>query len=121
MKNIITHLSPVPRYLLLLRPKYLFQHSVLEHSQPMSFPQCKRPNLILIQSNRKNNTSIHFNLYIFDWKLEDKRFCTEWQQAVPEFSLLLIYSWMQFWFYRIVPKYLCTNTVPVKTPFRILT
>jgi hypothetical protein len=34
-------------------------------------------------------------LYIFKClgsKLEDKRFCTEWQQAFPDFSLLLISS-----------------------------
>jgi hypothetical protein len=32
-----------------------------------------------------------------DRRREDKRFWTAWQQAFPEFSLLLISSWMQFW------------------------
>jgi hypothetical protein len=27
-------------------------------------------------------------------KLEDKRFCTEWQEAFPDFNLLLISSWI---------------------------
>jgi hypothetical protein len=47
----------------------------------------------------------------FDSKLEDKTFCTEWQQAFPDFNLLLISSWMEFWFVRVVPKYLNCSTV----------
>jgi hypothetical protein len=41
-----------------------------------------------------------------DCKLEDKRFCIEWQQAFPDFNLLLISSWMEFWFVVVAPKYL---------------
>ena len=41
----------------------------------------------------------------FSCKLEHKR-CTEWQQAFPVFSLLLISSWMEVWFIGVVPKYL---------------
>ena len=38
-------------------------------------------------------------IFIFlDSKLEDKRFCTKWQQALPDFNLLLISSWIKFWF-----------------------
>jgi hypothetical protein len=37
---------------------------------------------------------------------EDKRFWTDWKQAFPEFNLLLISSWMSFWFVSVVPKYL---------------
>ena len=43
-----------------------------------------------------------------DSKLEDKRFCTEWWQALPDFSLLLIYSWTDFSFVKVVPK--CWNS-----------
>jgi hypothetical protein len=32
-----------------------------------------------------------------DSKLEDKRFCTEWQQASPDFTVLFISSWIEFW------------------------
>ena len=39
-------------------------------------------------------------------KLEDDRFCTEWQQECHKVNLLLIYSWMKFWFLGVVPKYL---------------
>ena len=37
-------------------------------------------------------------------KLDDKRFYTELQQAFPDFNLLLIVSWIEFWFVRVVPK-----------------
>jgi hypothetical protein len=35
---------------------------------------------------------------IFYSKLEDLTFCTGWQHALPDFSLHLMYSWMEFWF-----------------------
>ena len=38
----------------------------------------------------------------FDGKLEDKRFCTAWQQAFPDLSLLLISSWIEFWCVTVV-------------------
>ena len=47
-----------------------------------------------------------------DSKLEDKRLCTEWQQAFPDFNLLLISSWIEFWFFKVVPKYLNSSTLP---------
>ena len=46
-----------------------------------------------------------------DRKLEDKRFCTEWQQTFPDFNLLLISSWIEFWFVQVVPKYLNSSTL----------
>ena len=46
-------------------------------------------------------------IFIFlDSKLEDKIFGMEWEPAFHDFSLLLISSWMEFWFIRVVPKYL---------------
>jgi len=58
-----------------------------------------------------NITVVYIFIFIFlDRKLEDKRFCTEWQQALPDFNLLLISSWIEFWFVRAVHKYLnCSN------------
>jgi hypothetical protein len=41
-----------------------------------------------------------------DNTLEDKTFCTEWQQAFLDLNLLLISSWIEFWFLTVVPKYL---------------
>jgi len=49
---------------------------------------------------------------ILDSRLEDKRFCTEWYQAFPDFNLLLISSWILFWFFTVVSKYLNSSTVP---------
>jgi hypothetical protein len=34
----------------------------------------------------------------FDSGREDRRFWTDWYQALPNFSLLLISSWINFWF-----------------------
>jgi hypothetical protein len=59
-------------------------------------------------------------LYILMFKLsdsnrEDRRFWTEWQQALPEFCLLLICSRIKFWFVTVLPKYpnsKCMNGSP---------
>jgi len=50
-------------------------------------------------------SSLYLNL------LGDKRFCMKWQQAFPYFSLLLISSWKEFSFLRVVPKYLNSPTL----------
>jgi hypothetical protein len=44
-----------------------------------------------------------------DSKPEHKIFCTEWQQAFLDFSLLLTYSWIEFWFVKFFPKYNCIS------------
>ena len=44
-------------------------------------------------------------------KPEDRRYCTEWHQAFPDYSLPLISSWMEFWPVRVVPKYLICCTL----------
>jgi hypothetical protein len=36
-------------------------------------------------------------------KLED---CTEWQHKLPDFNLILIFSWVKIWSVRVVPKHL---------------
>jgi len=49
-----------------------------------------------------------------DSKLEDKIFCTKWQQAFPDINLLLISFWTEFWFVNIVPKYFNSSTLSKK-------
>ena len=46
-----------------------------------------------------------------DSKLEDKRFCTKWQQAFPDFSLLLISSWIEFCFVTAFRRHLKCSTL----------
>ena len=57
-------------------------------------------------------TVLYILIFIFSVKkLDNKRFCTKWQQALPDFSLLLISSWTEFWFVKAVPKYLNCSTL----------
>ena len=44
-------------------------------------------------------------------KPEDKRFYIEWYQAFPDFNLLLISSWIEFWFVRFASTYLDCPTL----------
>jgi hypothetical protein len=50
-------------------------------------------------------------LIFLDSKLEDKRFYTELWQAFPYINLLLISSWTELRFVRVVPKYLNCSTL----------
>ena len=55
---------------------------------------------------------LYIRIFIFlDSKLENKRFCTEWYQAFPDFHLFLIYSWKEFSFVKVVSKYLNCSTL----------
>jgi hypothetical protein len=56
-------------------------------------------------------TVLYTLIFVFlDSNLEDKRLCTEWQQAFPAFNLLLISSGMEFRFVRVVPNYTNSST-----------
>ena len=46
MKLLIVQSFPLPCYLIPLRPNYLPQHPILEHSRPTFLPECDRPNFI---------------------------------------------------------------------------
>ena len=91
IKLIIMWFSPLPCYLVPIRPKYPPQHPILKHRQPAFLPECERRSFTPIQNNRQNCGPVYLNLYILDNKLEDRRFCTEWQQAFRDISLLLSY------------------------------
>jgi hypothetical protein len=47
----------------------------------------------------------------FERRQEYTIFWNEWQQAIPEFNLLLISSGVQFWFFTILPKYVNSDTI----------
>jgi hypothetical protein len=50
---------------------------------------------------------LYILIFMFlDSRQEEKRFRSEWWQALPEFKFLLISSWIKFWFVTVVPKYL---------------
>jgi hypothetical protein len=43
--------------------------------------------------NHRNIMVLYIQIFTFlDSRQEDKRFCTEWHQALPEFILLLIFD-----------------------------
>jgi hypothetical protein len=62
----LTVLSPpVPSYLFPPRPKYLPQHPILKHPQPMLFSQCKDRSFTPVVNRRKFYNSVYFNVYVF--------------------------------------------------------
>jgi len=56
-----------------LRPKYLPQHPILEHPQPMFLPQCERPSSSPIKTTGHNIIVLYIFSFMFvDSELEDK-------------------------------------------------
>ena len=51
IKLLIMLFSPLPCYLVPLRPKYYPQHPILKHPLPTFLPQCERPRFTPIQNS----------------------------------------------------------------------
>ena len=98
------------RYLIPLRSKYTPQHPILKHPQPMFIPQYKQPSFTPIQNNRQNYSSVYLNLYIFGQQTGRQKFLHQ-MIASPYFNLLLISSWIEFWFVSVAPKHLNCSTL----------
>ena len=62
MKLLIMKSSPVPRYLVPLRPR-LPRHPILENPQPMFLPHRARPSFKFLQNNRQNYRSVYLNAF----------------------------------------------------------
>ena len=54
--HLIMQFSPLPCYLVLVRPEHPPQHLILEQPQPIFLSQCERPSFTPIQNNWKNNS-----------------------------------------------------------------
>ena len=64
IKFLIMLSSPFLCYPVPLRPKYLPQHPILEHPQPMFLAQCERRSSSPIQTTGHNYGSVDFQFYI---------------------------------------------------------
>ena len=102
---------PLPRYLFPSRSKYSPQHHVLKYSQLPFLQQCQRPSFTPYKTTSKIILLYILIFKFLDSNLEDKKFCTEWQQAFPDLNLLLISPAIEFWFVKVVPKYLNSSTL----------
>ena len=110
IKVLIMSFSPLPYYLVLFKPKYSPQHPILKHLQPMFLNVSDQ-----VSHPYKTTGKIIFPFIlifiVLNSNLEDNRFCIEWWQAFPDLSLLLICSWSEFWFVKVVHKYLNCSTL----------
>jgi hypothetical protein len=97
MELLIMQLCPTSYSFIPLGSKFSSQHPVVKRLQ--------------FSSTRIQNTGKIIVLYIliitfFDSRREGKRFWAKWWQALPKFNVVLISSWIKFWFIAVVSKYL---------------
>jgi hypothetical protein len=64
MNSFKTYITPLPCHLVPLSPKYLPQHPILKHPQPVFLPSWERPSSTPIQNQKRSYSSVYFNLYI---------------------------------------------------------
>ena len=94
---------PFPRYLVPPRSKYSPQHPVLKHPHLTFLPQCQRPSFTPIQTTGKITVLYILIFKFLDSNLEDKRFCTEWYQVLPDLKVPDIhFSISLCWLYYIL-------------------
>ena len=92
------HASPLPHTRYMLRPS----HSWFDYPNNTGWEQIIK---LLIM---KFSQLVLYTLIFKFWVLQTgrQRFCTEWKQAFPDFSLPLISSRIEFLCITVVPKYL---------------
>jgi hypothetical protein len=110
-KLLVMQFSAFSRHLISLRSKYPPQHCVLNN-----LCLCSSLNVRDQVSHTYRTIGKIIVLYIllikfFDSRREYRRFWTECYQALPEFNLFLISSWIKFRFVTVVPKYLNCDTL----------
>ena len=81
MKLLIMQFSPVSCSFLPLSLTYLPQHHILEHPQPMFFPQCKRPSFTPIWKYIKTKLLYVYTVMFLERKGEDRIYWTKLLQA----------------------------------------
>ena len=74
INELIVYFSPLPYYLVPLRPKYSPQQTIIKPPEPTFLPQCERPSFTPIQNNRQNYSFMCFNLYMFGEQAGGQKF-----------------------------------------------
>jgi hypothetical protein len=78
IKHLVIHSSPPSYYLIPVGSTFPPQHPILESPTYVLTSVWVTKSNTPIQNNSQNYSFVYLNLYIWDSRLEDKRFCTEW-------------------------------------------
>jgi hypothetical protein len=73
LKLLVMYLSPIPYYLVTLRPKYSPQHLILRQPHATFLPQCERPSFTPRDNNGQNYSSVYLLWFV---KVVSKYSCT---------------------------------------------
>ena len=98
-----------------VRPSLMCLH-VCRGATLLYFTQSQTPSVHIItvmwqtifhmrRRNRKNIVSFILILHIFWWQTGRHKMMKPMESNVPNYHLLVISSWEQFWYFNAVPKY----------------
>jgi len=81
--------------------------------QPLLRPQCEWETSFMPIQERQNYTSVYLTLYIFREQTRRQRILHQMIVSIlpPDFKLILICSWMKFWFVMVVSINLNCSTL----------
>jgi len=82
-----------------------FSNTLSLHSSPNFSGQVSHPN------KTTGKIVVMYNLYIFGWLTGRPKILHPTIARIPDFDLLLLSSWIEFWFIRFVLKYLNCSTL----------
>jgi hypothetical protein len=83
VKIIKLLISPLPCYLVPLRPKYYPQNPIFKHPQTKFRPQCEWLSFTPIQNNRLNYSFVYLNVYIFGYQPGRQRILHRLIASIP--------------------------------------
>ena len=70
IKLLVMYSSPIPCFLVPLRPKYTPQHPILENSQPTFLHQCERPSFTPIWKTAQTLLQINVQQHVFTFNTQ---------------------------------------------------
>jgi hypothetical protein len=102
IKLFVMQSSPLPCYLIPLRPKYPPQHPILENPQPTFLPLCEWPSFTPIQNNRHLNID---SIWIFECHVIISGLAVTWSRQY------LVTVFAPLWTSGVTQRFISDNTV----------
>ena len=123
LKRLIMQFSPVPSHFFRIRPKYIPQHPILKHPQPIFFRLFGKPSFKLTQNNGKNYSFNFFYVFLyfvfypstFSSAAETENWCVSFNFNLFCFTWTFVMAYLKRSWKEIAVKHLLFLDLPNRT------